>query len=133
MSSGAFSITVNACPCLIDGFCVSGPELDVFVVCESELFSKPLSTLEPGLFFACQHSSGKARPNSAQNIYFPNLYMGRMVLQSHIGALFLWALPILSYADWLTSVPQILFQHSGLFLFLIKGKIISKTSWTKGK
>lgn len=70
MSSGAFSIIVNACPWLIDGFCVSGPGLDVFVVCKSELFSKPLSTFVPGFFFffACQHSSGKVRPNSAQNI-----------------------------------------------------------------
>lgn len=49
------------------------------------------------------------------------------MLQSHTGALFPWALPILSCTDWLTSVPQILFQRSGLFLFLIKGKIISKT------
>lgn len=50
-----------------------------------------------------------------------------MVLQSHTEALFPWALPILSYTEWLTGVPQILFQRSGLFLFLIKENIISKT------
>lgn len=78
-------------------------------------------------FLTCQLGSD-VRPSSVQKGSFPNLCINRMVLGSHPGAvspghcqlfLMLTSWPVL-------SVPQISFQLSGLLLFLIKGKLISK-------
>lgn len=70
---------------------------------------------------------GDVRPRSAQKIYFPNLHHRTGVTVTPWSGLSP-ALPAPSYADELTllGVPQISFQLSGLLLFLIKGKLISK-------
>lgn len=78
---------------------------------------------------ACQLSCGDVRPSSVQKTCFPNLCMNRTVLQSHSGAvspgLCQIFLMLTSRPMW--GVPQISFQPSGVLLFLIKGKLISKT------
>lgn len=82
-------------------------------------------------FLAFQLGSGDVRPSSVQKMYFPNLCMNRMVLQSQSGAvspgycqlfLMLTGWPMLKCSSDLISTFWLTF----FFFFLIKRKLISE-------